>query len=255
MWSLPLLAATLPLLVGASPTSRQEKSPIFFLAGDSTTKGDGGWGSGFLPTLKSPAWGLNFAVQGTTTRSFVRGGYWANVTDHTAKYAAKHDIYVTISFGHNDQKSGSGVNTTQYKANLIELGTTIKELGGRPLYVTSLSRRVFPADQPHNTTDSLHDQRLLAIEAAQETDSTFIDLNAASLEYLNQIGAADAQKFNWGENGTTGADRTHLNPLGSIVFGRMVADLVEKALPGLQPWINENKTLSYDIWHGIFPAQ
>jgi hypothetical protein len=94
-----LYAVLLAAPVTANTLQDTGKIPAFFLAGDSTTKGDGGWGSGFLPTLLSPAWGINFAVQGTTTKSFVDNGYWANVTSYTAQYATANDVYVTISVG------------------------------------------------------------------------------------------------------------------------------------------------------------
>jgi hypothetical protein len=94
---------------------------------------------------------------------------------------------------------------------------------------------------------------MLTIEAANEINSTVIDLNAESLWYINQIGAIEAAKFNWGENGTTGTDQTHLNPWGSIVFGRMGADLMERALPYLSPWVKQNVTLSNRIWAGLPP--
>lgn len=88
-----LMAALSAVVVGRA----RAKPPAFFLAGDSTTAIDGGWGDGLLATLKSPAWGANIGKSGATTASFRAGGYWANVTQHLKDNVAKFDSYVTIS--------------------------------------------------------------------------------------------------------------------------------------------------------------
>ncbi|KAI1748425.1 SGNH hydrolase-type esterase domain-containing protein [Xylaria castorea] len=221
------------------------RTPAFFLAGDSTTAVDGGWGNGLLAPLVAPAWGLNVGLSGATTKSFVARGNWKNVTTHLRENADAYDCYVTISFGHNDQKEGSGVTFEEYQQNLINFANEVKSLGGTALLVSSLTRRVFP-DDPHNATDSLHDQRLAAIEAAEATGSTIIDLNAASLAYVDAIGRDASWAYNWGDDRK---DMTHLNPWGEAVFGRMVADLIIRAKPDLDRWITPNETLSNAIWN------
>jgi lysophospholipase L1-like esterase len=113
--------------------------------------------------------------------------------------------------------------------------------------VSSLTRRVFPND-PHNATDSLHNERLAAIEAAKETRSTVVDLNAASLAYVDAIGRDASWQYNWGPDKK---DMTHLNPYGEVVFGRMVVDLIIRAKPDLQSWFTPNKTLSYALSHNL----
>jgi hypothetical protein len=93
-----LWALALPGLVSGFPAKGHEpKPPAFFLAGDSTTAVDGGWGDGLLAPLISPAWGVNIGKSGATTVSFEAGGYWTNVTDHVRDYAKEYDVYVTIS--------------------------------------------------------------------------------------------------------------------------------------------------------------
>ncbi|KAI0967250.1 SGNH hydrolase-type esterase domain-containing protein [Xylaria arbuscula] len=236
-------------LRSSSPNHRLAKPPAFFLAGDSTTAVDGGWGNGLLAPLVQPAWGVNFGLSGATTASFVAQGVWANVTSYLKTYAKEYDAYVTISFGHNDQKADSGVTFAEYQQNLINFANEVKSLGGKALLVSSLTRRVFPSD-PHNATDSLHDQRLAAIAAASATNSTIIDLNAASLAYVDAIGRDASWVYNWGGNGN-GTDTTHLNLWGEVVFGRMVADLITRAKPELKERFAPNETLSYEIWHDI----
>jgi lysophospholipase L1-like esterase len=94
----PLLAVAAPLVDRAAA-----KTPAFFLAGDSTTAVNGGWGDGFVDLLRNKAIGQNKGHSGATTASFVAGGDWKAVLDLVKNNKAKHDCYVTIQFGHNDQ--------------------------------------------------------------------------------------------------------------------------------------------------------
>ncbi|KAH8198568.1 hypothetical protein TruAng_007249 [Truncatella angustata] len=224
--------------------ARNSTPPAFILAGDSTTAvqsaGGGGWGNGFLSFLISPAWGINKGHNGATTVSFVNGGDWATVTGYVeSKKAEGFDVY----------KAAANISLDQYKTNLEKLALDIKSRGGTPLLVTPLSRRNFVSE--HNATDSLHNERLYTIAAAEATDTTYLDLNKYSLEYVNQIGNTSAQAYDL--NGY-GADMTHLNAWGSVVFGRLVADLLLEKKDYLEPWITPNKTLSDEIRSGI-PAK
>lgn len=100
MLSLLLLSAA--TLTGAAPSAKlssRAKTPAFFLAGDSTTAVNGGWGDGLMATVIEPATGLNVGRSGATTASFRADGSWKNITDHVTEYAADYDVYVTISVG------------------------------------------------------------------------------------------------------------------------------------------------------------
>ena len=76
-----------------------------------------------------------------------------------------------------------------------------------------------------------------------------LDLNAASRAYVAALGPAAAHAYNLHPN-----DTTHLDARGSVVFGRMVADLLLRA-PGagacLDPWIRPDAALSAKIWNGL----
>ncbi|KAL2183622.1 hypothetical protein L209DRAFT_759301 [Thermothelomyces heterothallicus CBS 203.75] len=100
-----LASALLAVSATAAPTpaSRQCKPAAFFLAGDSTTAVNGGWGDGFVALLRNGAIGHNKGHSGATTASFVAGGDWASVLDLVESNAGGYDCYVTIQFGHNDQ--------------------------------------------------------------------------------------------------------------------------------------------------------
>ncbi|KAI0123336.1 GDSL-like Lipase/Acylhydrolase [Xylariales sp. AK1849] len=263
---LPLVMAALAL---ASPTPGESctggngsgkdsqpgtRTPAFILAGDSTTAvqstGGGGWGNGFLSFLKSPAWGINKGHNGATTVSFVDGGDWANVTGSVDQAIGEgFEAWVTIQFGHNDQKPAANISLTQYQTNLQNLALDVKSHGGTPLLVTPLTRRVFISE--HNATDSLHNERLYTIAAAQATNTTYLDLNKYSLEYVDNIGNASAQAYDLLGYGN---DMTHLNAWGSVVFGRLVADLLLQKVSSLESWIVPNETLSQEISSGV-PAR
>ncbi|KAK8110734.1 carbohydrate esterase family 12 protein [Apiospora kogelbergensis] len=230
------------------------KPPAFILAGDSTTAvqapGGGGWGNGFLSFLQSPpAWGVNKGHNGATTVSFVKGGDWATVTQLIdEKNAEGFQVWVTIQFGHNDQKPDKNISLSQYTHNLVNLARTVRKHDGHAILLTPLTRRSFPADSPHNATDSLHNERLHTIAAAEKSGTPYLDLNAASLKYVNSIGRDAAHAYDLKEG-----DLTHLNDWGSVVFGHMVADLLLESEAGrcLGSWIRRNETLSWAIREGV----
>lgn len=96
-----LLVGLAPTIL-ASPLIYKTAPAAFLLAGDSTTAVQnaaltgGGWGDGFLATLRNGAGGINYGHDGTTTVSFVSGGDWANVLASVEKYKAAYTPFVTI---------------------------------------------------------------------------------------------------------------------------------------------------------------
>ncbi|KAI1113286.1 GDSL-like Lipase/Acylhydrolase [Nemania sp. NC0429] len=234
------------------PHQHHPPAPYFILAGDSTTaiqsSNGGGWGNGFLSFLRAGAAGVNKGHNGATTQSFVDGGDWDVVKGLVAEYRRKDpwlaQVYVTIQFGHNDQKETSGITLDEYRENLIHLAGDVRRLGGTPILLTPLTRRAFTS--AHNATDSLHDQRLATISAARSSRTAWLDLNAASLGYVDAIGEDAAHAYNLNP-----ADNTHLNDWGSVVFGRLVADLLLAKRPDLRRWIAPNETMSALLRKGL----
>jgi lysophospholipase L1-like esterase len=92
----------------------------------------------------------------------------------------------------------------------------------------------------------LANERLRTIAAASAIGATFLDLNAASRAFVNAIGEEAAHAFNLKES-----DNTHLNDEGSIVFGRLVADLLLEKLPQLDKFFKSDCKLSCEIWGAI----
>jgi lysophospholipase L1-like esterase len=170
-----------------------------------------------------------------------------------------------FQFGHNDQKPAANISLAQYQANLEDLARQVRSAGGEPILVTPLTRRVFSA--PHVAADSLRDERLATIAAGRTVGARVLDLNLASRGYVDALGSEDAQRYNLNPN-----DMTHLNGWGSVVFGRMAADLLLGHPPVIEAtaaaswesaaveiadsrrferWIVPDEKLSWKIWHGI----
>jgi hypothetical protein len=135
------LLSLLPIIVSGLPSPRHFsalKPAYFLLAGDSTTAtqsvGGGGWGDGFLNfTLKAGSSGRNYGHNGATTKSFREGGDWDHLMTEAKTKTTNYTVYVTIQFGHNDQKATSGVNLTQYSDNLIAFAREVSSIGAIPV--------------------------------------------------------------------------------------------------------------------------
>lgn len=131
------------------------------------------------------------------------------------------------------------------------------------ILVTPLSRRNFATE--YSVTQNLADQRTYTIYAAGNASAWYVDLNRASTGYLDAVGNATAQTYDLACD-----DQTHLNDWGSVVFGRMVADLVLGHPPEVEgaaaaaaenwtppadgpltEWFVPNATLSGLIWSGV----
>ena len=158
-------------------------------------------------------------------------------------HAADYTPYVTIQFGHNDQKNTSGVSVEQFQANLEVFAKEVLDAGGRPILVTPLTRRTFSGGK---IVEDLAVQAAATKAAAEEAGVPVIDLNRKSTDYLNAVGEVDAHTYNLNAD-----DNTHLNVEGSIVFGNMVSGLIDQVVKGIDEWTSPEK----DIWEAIQNGQ
>lgn len=233
----------------------QPKPPFFVLAGDSTTAkqatNGGGWGDDFLnTTLFNGASGQNYGHNGATTVSFRAGGDWDNVLATVKNVKANYRPYVTIQFGHNDQKPAANISLAQYTENLEKFVAEASDAGATPILVTPLSRRNYDSSSgTAKITESLSNETAATITAAHASGAAFINLNKASTDYLNAIGPDNAHTYNLNAD-----DNTHLNDEGSIVFGGIVASLIQKDFPELERdgFLRVNKNLQNDVDQGIY---
>lgn len=97
-------------LAARDTNARAEKVPYFILIGDSTTApvqawsgskppGGGGWGDGFLATLKDGASGINLGKNGQTTVSYRANGWWKEVLAKIAEKSATNTVSFFCYFG------------------------------------------------------------------------------------------------------------------------------------------------------------
>lgn len=231
------------------------KPPFFILAGDSTTakqtSGGGGWGDGFLnTTLFNGASGKNYGHNGATTISFRTGGDWGEVLSTVESVKADYSPFVTIQFGHNDQKPAANISLAEYTKNLEAFVAEATDAGATPILVTPLSRRNYDNSTGQPTIiQSLLNETKATFTAARHSGAIYINLNKRSTDYLNAIGPEKAYTYNLNAD-----DRTHLNIGGSIVFGGIVAELIEIYRPELKErgFIHVNEELVSDVGKGIY---
>ncbi len=127
----------------------------------------------------------------------------------------------------------------------------MRAIGAVPVLVTSLSRRNYKDGQ---LVEDLTPYADATRKVGAEEYITVIDLNALSVAMLKKMTQDEADKFDAtahpdakAENPAAAAapagsatpntplDRTHLNPYGQKVFGRIVADQIVRTLPELGP--------------------
>ncbi|KAK1490277.1 oxidoreductase [Colletotrichum tamarilloi] len=236
--SILALAATMTM---GSAVARAKKPPFFFLIGDSTVAVNGGWGDGFLSYLKDPAKGENRGKSGSTTVSWKSNGRWASLLQGINDTMADYEPVVTIQFGHNDQKS---LTLDEFRANLVNIATELKDAGATPIFITSLTRRRF---EDGEVVRDLAEWRGKTIAAAKASSVRWLDLNLASTDYVNAIGEENAQYYN-----LASTDRTHLGEAGEIVFGRMVVDLLLEKRSDLDVYFSADEEITDAIANGEF---
>ncbi|KAI3536950.1 oxidoreductase [Colletotrichum filicis] len=236
--SILALAATMAM---GSAVARAKKPPFFFLIGDSTVAVNGGWGDGFLSYLKDPAKGENRGKSGSTTVSWKSNGRWASLLQGINDTRADYEPVVTIQFGHNDQKS---LTLDEFRANLVNIATELKDAGATPIFITSLTRRRF---EDGEVVRDLAEWRGKTIAAAKASSVRWLDLNLASTDYVNAIGEENAQYYN-----LASTDRTHLGEAGEIVFGRMVVDLLLEKRSDLDVYFSADEEITDAIANGEF---
>jgi lysophospholipase L1-like esterase len=232
-------AATLPP-EGVKAMKVIEGGPVkIVLVGDSTVATGGGWGPGFCKVMTPNVTCVDLALNGRSTKSFVDEGAWAKAL------AEKGDYYL-IQFGHNDQKPAEKLHTDadgSFQTYLKRYCADVQAIGGVPVLVTSLSRRTF---RDGKVVQDLDDYAKATRKVGAELGITVVDLNAMSTALLNHMTQEQADEFDAVTHPDAAAenakpapssllDRTHLNPNGQEVFGRMVADALVRTQVELGP--------------------
>jgi len=221
------------------------------LVGDSTVATGGGWGPGFCTVMTPNVTCVDDALNGRTTKSFINEGAWQKALD-------RHGDYYLIQFGHNDQKPAANLPVSAFEAYLQRYVDDVRAIGATPVLVTSLSRRTF---RDGKVVEDLTDYVNATKAVGARNGITVIDLNAISTRLLDGMTQEQADRFDKNADPETGKlvatpaadnvtatasgvdrpaavaalDRTHLNPYGQKVFGRLVADALVKVQVELGP--------------------
>jgi pectinesterase len=228
------MLAALVLLTGVSAAPAQTNSPMLakkiriVLVGDSTVNDQGGWGYGFKQFLAPDVECINTAANGRSSKSFIAEGKWTNAL------ALKGDYYF-IQFGHNDEP-GKGPQretdpATTYPQNLAKYVDETRAVGGKPVLVTSLTRRMFEANG--KLKPNLLPYVAAAKKVAAAKDVPLIDLHASSVALCEKIGPEETAKFN--PTVKDKPDTTHLKGEARVVFARLVVDELRTKVPELAP--------------------
>lgn len=124
------------------------------------------------------------------------------------------------------------------------MAAEVASAGATPIMVTPLTRRTF---SDGSVIENLANETAITNRVAKEKSLHHIDLNKASTAFVNKIGQAAADKYNWGPG-----DRTHLNKWAEVVFARIVSDLLVQAYPEEFVGVTvKNETLSQGIRDGV----
>jgi len=232
-----LLIAPLSRAADDKPaTTRSASAKVkIVLVGDSTVTDNAGWGAGFQSLLADDVNCVNLAKGGRSSKSYRNEGWWD-------KAMAEKGNYVLIQFGHNDQP-GKGPERetdpeTEFRANMKRYVDEVRAAGGKPILVTSLTRRNFNPDG--KIRRSLDPYVKVTKEVAADTKTPLIDLHDRSLALAEKLGPQACEPLSPRDKEGK-IDTTHLNAEGSRAFGALVAEDLVRVVPGLAPHVKVAK--------------
>ena len=225
----------LPLLAFAALfiASLLRAAPHLILVGDSTVTDNAGWGLGFRQFLTEEAKLTNTARGGRSSMSFIKEGLWEKAL------ALKGDYYL-IQFGHNDEPGKPGRSTTEdeYRGYMVRYIDETRAAGATPVLVTSLVRRQFDKNDPHKINSSLQSRAEIVRAIAREKNVPLVELHNRSKALCEKLGKEGCLVFSPIKE-TGQYDGTHLNSEGYVMFGRLVAEELRRAVPALAPLLHD----------------
>ena len=217
------------------------------LAGDSTlqhrspSSSSASWGEEAAFAMREGFTLVNCAKGGRSTSTF-RPDWETNVLKRI-----RSGDWVIIQFGHNDMSKASDPKAperrtdpkTAYRDNLRRYVREVRERGGNPVLVTSITLYLW------NKDGTMREQNPLApwIEGmkavAEEEKVPLVDLNAASLAAQRIAGARRSRK--WFMIAENGKDWAHPTQIGARVFANLFL-FEAKGLCGAFPAVQDLDT-------------
>lgn len=242
----------------------------FVLTGDSTCTNakpkrgtHRGWGQAL------PFWferdGLeicNFAVSGTSIKSFVTHGHWAE-----AQKKFKAGAVVTVSFGINDsyhKKTDPDRFTpdADFADSLRSYVSVIRAGGCTPLFITPLCGRKF--ENGEFVVEKNRKGKAEIVEAVgKELGVTVVDGIGLSAEWIRSMGDERSKDcFCWfgpgiykdSKSKEGRKDNTHLNQYGAYKYSRILAEEFMKLYPELAPFLRDAKYWELEAEFGPIPV-
>ncbi|EAQ81650.1 rhamnogalacturonan acetylesterase [Blastopirellula marina] len=205
------------VFLSIAPAWTAEEKPLTIgLIGDSTVASTYGWGPSFAEMVTERTKVLNYARNGATLQS---------LSKKLDELLRQQPDYVLIQFGHNDQKR---YDTTVYGAELTSYVERVKKAGGKPIVLSSVTRRGFDENDlilPRSGKDVLKATLPFYAQAAkavaQQQNVPFLDLYTISVAHHNKIGPTESAAYN-----PTETDITHFTKQGAdAIAGLVVAEL------------------------------
>ncbi|MGB1131020.1 MAG: DUF1961 family protein [Haloferula sp.] len=242
--SLPLVSA---LLLIADVCAAAEPQIKIGLIGDSTVAEQSGWGPAFAARFNEHAEVINYAKNGATLHA---------LSEKLDELMKLEPDYVLIQFGHNDQKR---YDTTVYSGHLRSYVERIRKSGGKPVMVSSVTRRSFDAHgkivsnlvktEKYSYKGTLTDYAQAAEAVAEELRLPFIDLHRVSIAHHNEIGREESMGYNFKEG-----DKTHFNRKGAEAITNLILKEMEREVPELRGWMKSELEVATDQDRRAFQA-
>jgi DNA sulfur modification protein DndE len=220
-----------------------ESNPTIFLIGDSTMADkplegnpERGWGQLFPQYLLPGIQVQNHAMNGRSTKSFIKEGRWDTVMSRMRK-----GDYVLIQFGHNDQKvedtNRSAPAHGLYKENLIRFVNETRRKGGFPILMTPVMRRKF--DEKGIFVDQHGDYPNVVKEVAALLKVPMIDLHKSSETLIVKEGVEGSKRLflnipaqHFKNYKGKEEDNTHFSEYGAASMASLVCQsIVDQQLP------------------------
>jgi lysophospholipase L1-like esterase len=226
-----------------------KKKITVWIIGDSTAANklpkaypETGWGMKFQQFFDSNYVVVdNRALNGRGTLSFRNEGRWQPIFD-----SMQPGDYVFIEFGHNDEKvdkPGTGVNHTDFKANLVRYVLETRNRKGVPVLLTSIARRSFKDGVLENTHRGYNE---VVKGVADSLKVPLINMEQKTMALLSSMGEQGSiQLFNQLDSGVNVnypkgvKDNTHLSPTGAEKVAGLAAEGVKELRLGLVEYMRK----------------
>ncbi|HVZ29470.1 MAG TPA: rhamnogalacturonan acetylesterase [Asticcacaulis sp.] len=195
--------------------------PTIYILGDSTSCDQMGepytsWGQMLTAFFKPTVAIANHGESGESVSASIARKRFDKILS-----LIKPGDYFIVQFGHNDmkEKAKDPDAPAKYKAGLIDWATKIKAKGATPIIVTSMNRRTFVDGKIVN---SLEEYPQLAREAAKETGSVLIDLNASSAPLYESFGEDGSKVLFEHNEDFSKVDGTHHSAFGAYELAKLI---------------------------------